>query len=85
LSEETQLNFRLQIQKLLYSVKIHKVQKNHATPIAVRTHTDEPVAFMCAGSDIKPEIKVSSFNEKNARGTLIEYGGPQFIQEVFFK
>ncbi len=61
------------------------VSSDHATPIAVRTHTDEPVAFMCAGWNIKPEIKVSSFNERNACGTLIEYTGPQLIQEVFFK
>lgn len=61
------------------------VASDHATPIQVRTHTDEPVAFLCYGKGISPAVEVGSFNEKNAKATLVEYTGPKLIEEVFFK
>ncbi len=61
------------------------ISSDHATPVAVRTHTDESVAFLCYGANIKGDIKVNSLNEKNAKATLFEYAGPQLIEEVFFK
>ncbi len=59
------------------------ISSDHATPISIRTHTDEAVAFLCSGTGITADIKVDSFNEKNAKATLAEYTGPELIEEVF--
>ncbi|MDP8233672.1 MAG: cofactor-independent phosphoglycerate mutase [Candidatus Saelkia tenebricola] len=59
------------------------ISSDHATPVSIRTHTDEAVAFLCYGTGIAPRFKVDSFNEKNAKATLVEYAGPELIEEVF--
>ncbi len=61
------------------------ISSDHATPVSMRTHTEEPVAFICYGKGVKSGVKLKSFNEKNARATLIEYAGPKLIEEVLFK
>jgi 2,3-bisphosphoglycerate-independent phosphoglycerate mutase len=61
------------------------ISSDHATPVSMRTHTEEPVAFICYGKNIKAGIKMKYFNEKNARATLVEYTGSKLIEEVLFK
>ena len=61
------------------------ISSDHATPVGMRVHTEEPVAFICYGKYIDSDIKLKYFNEKNARATLLEYTGPKLIEEVLFK
>jgi 2,3-bisphosphoglycerate-independent phosphoglycerate mutase len=61
------------------------VSSDHATPISVRTHTTEPVAFTYCGKGVIPEISVESFNEKTASSTLVYIEQGNKLLERFIK
>jgi 2,3-bisphosphoglycerate-independent phosphoglycerate mutase len=53
---------------------------DHATPIAIRTHTNEPVPFAMRGKDIEPD-GVQAFDEEAAkRGGYGAVDGMEIIE-----
>jgi len=56
------------------------VLPDHATPVKVRTHTDESVPFAICGKDIKPD-NAKVFSEKEAlKSSLILKSGPELMK-----
>lgn len=59
---------------------------DHATPIEVRTHTDEPVPFIIYGSDIKRNNEGATFDETILlRGDLIIFEEGHRLMDFFVK
>jgi 2,3-bisphosphoglycerate-independent phosphoglycerate mutase len=49
---------------------------DHATPLEIKTHSDEPVPFLCYDASVHGNDKQQSFNEPAARasGLIFEEG-----------
>lgn len=59
------------------------VTSDHATPISVRTHTKDAVAFAFCGKDVESKFKVEKFCEKIAESTLIHIEQGYHLMEIF--
>jgi 2,3-bisphosphoglycerate-independent phosphoglycerate mutase len=60
------------------------VMPDHPTPIALKTHTNKPVPFMIAGSDIKA-AGVEAFTESQAAKTKLTFDVGWQLMEYFLK
>ena len=60
------------------------VLPDHATPISVRTHVDDPVPFVMAGKGIMPS-GILSFSEANAAETKFKFKNGFSLTEYFIK
>jgi 2,3-bisphosphoglycerate-independent phosphoglycerate mutase len=60
------------------------VLPDHATPISVRTHTDDPVPFVICGKGIAPS-GLSAFSEKNAKTTKVKFKSGYSLTRYFIK
>jgi 2,3-bisphosphoglycerate-independent phosphoglycerate mutase len=60
------------------------VLSDHATPISVRTHVDDPVPFLICGKGIAPS-GAASFNETNAKESKMKFRNGFSLTEYFIK
>lgn len=60
------------------------VLPDHATPLSVRTHTDEPVPFAMCGRGIAAS-GAASFSEKNAKAAKVRFKSGCALTEYLFR
>jgi 2,3-bisphosphoglycerate-independent phosphoglycerate mutase len=58
------------------------VLPDHATPLSLRTHSDEPIPFAIFGKDIEPG-KFQAFNEKNAYESSLVFNAGWELMKFF--
>jgi 2,3-bisphosphoglycerate-independent phosphoglycerate mutase len=60
------------------------VMPDHPTPLALRTHTSDPVPFACYSSDGRDQLPAASYDEENCRqtGYLLENGPDMFARFI---
>lgn len=58
------------------------VLPDHATPISLRTHSDEPIPFAIFGKDVEPD-KFQAFNEKNANESSLVFNAGWELMKFF--
>ncbi len=59
------------------------ITPDHPTPIELRTHTNEPVPFLIAGSGIEPG-KFSSYSERQAQNSSLYFDKGMDLLNYFF-
>lgn len=57
---------------------------DHATPISVRTHTDDPIPFVICGKDISPS-GCKAFNEDTAKSSKLKFKSGFSLMEYFIR
>ena len=58
------------------------VLPDHATPVSIRTHTNDEIPFAIYGNDIKPD-EVSVFSEKAALASKLTLKSGDGLMEYF--